>query len=74
MREQSPLFARLRLMMAKLLARGGDIPPFGGPAAPYAHVRVPRPGGRPGRDTAIALAEPDEEPELAAAISSAKRR
>jgi len=66
MREQSPLFARFRLMIARMMEHGGDIPPFGGPADPFARVRVPRPGGAPRRDAAVALAEPDEEPEPAA--------
>ena len=63
MREESPLFARFRLMIARMMEHGGDMPPFGGPADPYARVRVPRPGGAPRRDAAVALAEPDEEPE-----------
>jgi hypothetical protein len=73
MREESPLFARFRLLIARLMERGGDNPPFGGPAEP-AGVRVPRHGGHPGRGAAIALDEPDEEPELAAAVSLRRSR
>ena len=64
MREESPLFARFRQMIARLMDHGGDVPPFSGPADAMG-VRVPRHGGRPGRGAAIALEEPDEEPELA---------
>jgi hypothetical protein len=64
MREESPLFARFRQMIARLTDRGGDVPPFSGPGD-AAGVRVPRHGGRPGRGAAIALEEPDEEPEVA---------
>jgi len=74
MRERSPLFTRLRLMIARLIAGGSDLPPFGDAPDPYARVRVPRPGGRPGRYASIALAEPDEESELAGAIGGSGRR
>ena len=73
MPEESPLFARFRQMIARLMDRSGDGPPFSGPAEP-AGVRVPRHGGGPGRGDAIALDEPDEEPELAAAISRVRSR
>jgi len=74
MREQSPLFARLRLMLAQLQRLEDDLPPLGGAADPYARVRVPRPGGLPGLHTSVALAEPDDEPELARPVGSAARR
>jgi len=74
MRDRLPLFAQLRLMLSQLLGQDGDVPPPGGPADPYARVRVPRPGGLPRLDTAVALAEPDEEPELAAAVGGSARR
>jgi len=67
MREQPPLFARFRLMIARLMERG-DIPPFGESAGPYAGVRVPRPGGRPLRSAAVELEEPRDECEPAAAV------
>src|SRR4051794_2702950 len=73
MRDGSSLFARLRLMLTTLLAEGGDAPPPGGPADPYIRVRVPRPGRLPRLDTSVALAEPDEEPELAAVGGSPGR-
>ena len=34
MREESPLFARFRLMIARMMEHGGDMPPFGGPGDP----------------------------------------
>ena len=73
MHEQSPLFARLRLMIAKFLMRGGDDPPFGGLSDAQARVRVPLRGGGPPRSSAIALAAPDEEPELAGAVGRYRR-
>ena len=73
MRERSPLFGRLRLMLAQLLRLEDDLPP-GGPADPYARVRVRRPGGLPGLLTSVALAEPDDEPELVTAVGASARR
>ena len=73
MRERSPLFARLRLMLAQLLRLEDDLPP-GGPADPYARVRVPRPGGLPGLLTSVALTEPDDEPEFVTAVGASARR
>ena len=49
MHEQSPLFARLRLMIAKFLMRDGDDPPFRGLSDAHARVRVPLRGGGPDR-------------------------
>ena len=72
MRKNLPLFARFRLMIARVMEQGGDMPPFGGPADPYARVRVPRPGGTPARDASVALVEPDEEPELTAVAGRLK--
>jgi hypothetical protein len=73
MRERSALFVRLRLMIARFLARNGDVPPFGGSAGAHPRVRVPPRGGGPPRRSAMALAEADEEPELAGAIGSYRR-
>ena len=71
MREQSPLFARFRLMIARLMERG-DIPPFGEAAGPYSGVRVPRPGGRPLRSAGAELEEPRAESEAPDAVAVAR--
>jgi len=69
---RSPLFARARLILARLFQSG--LPPSGdSPADPYARVRVPRHSGPSGRSAAVAVAEPEEAPQTVIARGSIRR-
>jgi hypothetical protein len=57
--KQSVMFQRLKALAAWLMGRG--LPPFDPTQDPYAGVREPRRRGPTGRNSAVALREPESE-------------